>query len=283
MNILREILEGVLASRSGKIGFSIVIFHLVMAVASPWIVPYEFNAQSEVVEHIGPSLQHWAGLDTLGRDVLTRTMLGGREAILVTIFGTFLAVTWGGFFGILAGFLGGRFDELIMRSVDIFLAIPWMIFLLLVIASFGNAAHVMIFTLGFFYGIGVVRLARAATLEVVVKDYVLAARARGEGTLSIIFREILPNVRDVLMVESAMRWSWMLLAFSALSFLGFGVTPPTPDWGLMIANSRIYLPLAPWPVLVPMIALSSLIIGINLTADAMAKSMGLDKTTRTPV
>ena len=93
-----------------------------------------------------------------------------------------------------------------------------------------------------------------------------------------MLKEILPNVRDVLLVESAMRWSWMLLAFSALSFLGFGVTPPTPDWGLMIANARIYMPLAPWPVLAPMIALSSLIIGINLVADALAKALGLDRT-----
>ncbi len=85
-------------------------------------------------------------------------------------------------------------------------------------------------------------------------------------------------MRDVLLVESAMRWSWMLLAFSALSFLGFGVTPPTPDWGLMIANARIYMSLAPWPVLAPMIALSSLIIGINLVADALAKALGLDRT-----
>ena len=110
----------------------------------------------------------------------------------------------------------------------------------------------------------------------------MCSRPRPEvsAPLSIMMTEILPNVRDVLMVESAMRWSWMLLAFSALSFLGFGVTPPTPDWGLMIANSRIYLALAPWPVLMPMIALSSLIIGINLTADALAKSLGVDKTTR---
>ncbi|MDC1327884.1 ABC transporter permease [Pseudomonadales bacterium] len=274
------ILKGVTATRSGKIGVVLVGFHLLLALVAPWLVPYEFDAQTAVIDHAGPSFAHWAGLDTLGRDVLTRTMLGGREALLVTIFGTGLAVVWGSFFGVLAGYLGGRIDELIMRSVDIFLAIPWMIFLLLVIASFGNAPMVMILTLGFFYGIGVVRMARAATLEVVVKDYVLAAKARGERPLSIMMTEILPNVRDVLMVESAMRWSWMLLAFSALSFLGFGVTPPTPDWGLMIANSRIYLALAPWPVLMPMIALSSLIIGINLTADALAKSLGVDKTTR---
>jgi len=99
----------------------------------------------------------------------------------------------------------------------------------------------------------------------------------------ILLAEILPNIRDALMVEAAMRWSWMLLAFSALSFLGFGVTPPTPDWGLMIANARIYMPLAPWPVLLPMIALSSLIIGINLMADALAKSLGLDRVQRMPL
>jgi peptide/nickel transport system permease protein len=282
MNVEIDILRGISQSTSGKLGLFLVCFHLLMAILSPVLAPYEFDAQTEVFEHVGPSAEHWAGLDTLGRDVLTRTMLGGREAILVTLFGTAFAMAWGSFLGVLAGFLGGRTDEFIMRSIDTFLAIPWMIFLLLIIASFGNAPHVMIMTLGFFYGIGVVRLARAATMDVVVKDYVLSARARGESTMGIIFREILPNVRDVLLVESAMRWSWMLLAFSALSFLGFGVTPPTPDWGLMIANARIYMSLAPWPVLLPMIALSSLIIGINLAADAMAKSLGLDRTQRMP-
>jgi len=170
-----------------------------------------------------------------------------------------------------------------MRAVDTFLAIPFMILLLLVIASFGNSVIVLMLTLGFLYGIGVIRLARAATLGEVTKDYVLAAQARGESVWVILLAEILPNIRDALMVEAAMRWSWMLLAFSALSFLGFGVTPPTPDWGLMIANARIYMPLAPWPVLLPMIALSSLIIGINLMADALAKSLGLDRVQRMPL
>ena len=283
MTSLTSILHAIASSRSGQFGLLMIGFHLFVALASPWLVPYPFDSQSEIIEHIGPSFQHWAGLDTLGRDVLTRTMLGGRQAIMITLLGTVLAVSWGGFCGIVAGYSGGRIDEVIMRCIVIFLAIPFMIFLLLVIATFGNDPDVMILTLGFFYGIGVVRLARAATLEVVVKDYVLSARARGEGIFSILFREILPNVRDVLLVEAAMRWSWMLLAFSALSFLGFGITPPTPDWGLMIASARIYLPLAPWPVLLPMIALSSLIIGINLTADALAKSLGLDRTTRTVI
>ena len=276
--IRHPLLMALLRSPSGRIGLGLVLFHCGRALIASLIVPYVFEAQGEVVDAMGPSLQHWAGLDTLGRDVLTRTFLGGRQALLVTVFGTIMAITWGSFLGMVAGLKGGRLDELIMRTVDTFLAIPFMIFLLLIIASFGNEPLVMILTLGFFYGIGVVRLARAATLDEVVKDYVQSARARGESTLSIVLKEILPNVRDVLLVESAMRWSWMLLAFSALSFLGFGVTPPTPDWGLMIANARIYMPLAPWPVLAPMIALSSLIIGINLVADALAKALGLDRT-----
>ena len=123
----------------------------------------------------------------------------------------------------------------------------------------------------FFYGIPVIRMARAATKDVVALDFVTAARARGESRLTIVKKELFPNVLDVLLVEGAMRWSWMLLAFSSLSFLGFGVAPPTPDWGLMISDSRGYLAIAPWTALAPVAALSSPIIGINLSADALAK------------
>ena len=121
-----------------------------------------------------------------------------------------------------------------------------------------------------------IRVARAAAHEVVARDFISAARARGHRPLQIVRREILPNVTDTLLVEGAMRWSWMLLGFSALSFLGFGVSPPKPDWGLMVSDARVYMSLAPWGVLGPVIALSTLIVGINLTADALAKTLGLD-------
>ena len=128
-----------------------------------------------------------------------------------------------------------------------------------------------------------IRVARAATHDVVARDFVQAARARGHGRFAIIWRELLPNVRDALLVEGAMRWSWMLLAFSSLSFLGFGVSPPTPDWGLMIADARGFMSFSPLGVLAPMIGLSSLIIGINLTADALAKALGIDRAQKAPV
>ena len=185
--------------------------------------------------------------------------------------------------GIYLGLVGGRLDDVLMRVVDAFLALPWILKMLLLLVTFGTGIEVLIPTLALFYGIPVIRIARAAAHNVVARDFVLAARARGHGRLSIIRRELFPNVLDALRVEGAMRWSWMLLAFSSLSFLGFGVSPPNPDWGLMISDSRTFLPLAPWTGLIPIVALSSLIIGINLTADALAKALGVDRAQKAPI
>jgi peptide/nickel transport system permease protein len=273
-----------MASRpSGAIGLAIVLIHLLIALSSPWLVPFDYKAISSLLILSPPDAVHWWGTDHLGRDVFTRTLLGGREAILVTLIATPLAVVWGGFVGIYLGLVGGKLDDVLMRLVDAFLALPWILKMLLMIATFGTGLGVLIPTLAFFYGIPVIRIARAAAHNVVARDFVLAARARGHGRLSTIGRELLPNVLDALLVEGAMRWSWMLLAFSSLSFLGFGVSPPTPDWGLMVADSRTFLAIAPWSGLFPIAALSSLIIGINLTADALAKTLGVDRAQKAPI
>ena len=190
---------------------------------------------------------------------------------------------WGGALGIFCGLVGGRIDDVVMRIIDAFLSIPWILAMLLIVSLLGTSTIVLIPALGFFYGKGIVRVARAATHDVIAKDFIVSARARGHGNLSIIWNEILPNVRDAIMVEGAMRWSWMLLGFSSLSFLGFGVSPPTPDWGLMISNARGLMSFAYWAVLAPIVGLSSLIIGINLTADAFAKALGIDRSTKAPV
>jgi peptide/nickel transport system permease protein len=272
-----ETFKGIVSRRSGAIGLFLVVANVMLAAISPWIVPYDFKAVSASSILDGPSWQHWLGTDQLGRDVLTRTLMGGRQALIVTMIATPLAVLWGGCLGIYTGLVGGRFDEVLMRIVDAFLSLPWILKMLLIIVMFGSGLPVLIPTLAFFYGIPVIRIARAATHTVIARDYVSAARARGQSRLSIIWHEILPNVLDALLVEGAMRWSWMLLAFTSLSFLGFGVSPPTPDWGLMIADARSYMAIAPWAGLAPVIALSLLIIGINLTADALAKAVGLDR------
>ena len=280
---LLAVLSAMASRPSGLVGLILVAFHIALAIVSPAIAPYDFRELSAQIILNEPSSEHWFGTDNLGRDVFTRTMLGGRQALLVTTISTILAIIWGGLLGVLFGLVGGRLDELLMRLVDAFLCLPWILVLLLIVVMVGSGPVVLILTLGFFYGIPVIRMARAATHDVVALDFVTAARTRGEARSTIVRRELLPNVLDVLLVEGAMRWSWMLLAFSSLSFLGFGITPPTPDWGLMISDARSFMSFAPWTALPPVVALSSLIIGINLSADALSKALGIDRAQKAPV
>ena len=285
-NILQKILEilKTMASKpSGLIGLTILVFHVVLAITSPLYVPHDYKAIDPTLMLTPPSSEFWFGTDSLGRDVFTRTILGGRTALTVTFFGSLIALLWGGALGIFCGLVGGRIDDIVMRIIDAFLSIPWILAMLLIVSLLGTTTLVLIPALGFFYGKGIVRVARAATHDVIAKDFIVSARARGHSNFSIIWNEILPNVRDAIMVEGAMRWSWMLLGFSSLSFLGFGVSPPTPDWGLMISNARGLMSFAYWAVLAPIFGLSTLIIGINLTADAFAKALGIDRSTKAPV
>ncbi len=280
---LRNVLADIASRPSGALGLSLVSFHIVLAVVSPAIIPYDFKAMDAQLILVGPSAEHWLGTDNLGRDILSRTMLGGRQALMVTSVATVMAICWGGMLGVLLGLIGGWLENIVMRLVDAFLSIPWILFLLLIVSVVGLGNTVLIPTLAFFYGIPVVRMSRAATHDVVALDFVTAARARGESRTTIVRKELLPNVLDVLLVEGAMRWSWMLLAFSSLSFLGFGVSPPAADWGLMISGARSFMAIAPWAVLAPVIALSTLIIGINLSADALAKALGIDRAQKAPI
>ena len=278
-----EILKTMASKPSGLIGLTIVLFHVVLALISPYIAPYDYKAISPNTMLLAPSAEYWFGTDSLGRDVFTRTILGGRTALTVTFFGSLIALLWGGLLGIFCGLVGGKIDDVVMRVVDAFLSIPWILAMLLIVSLLGTSTEVLIPALGFFYGKGIVRVARAATHDVIAKDFIVSARARGHSNMSIIWNEIIPNVRDAILVEGAMRWSWMLLGFSSLSFLGFGVSPPIPDWGLMISNARGLMSFAYWSVIAPIVGLSSLIIGINLTADAFAKALGIDRSTKAPV
>ena len=278
-----EVLVTMASKPSGFIGLSILVFHILLAFLSPYLAPYDFKAIDPSLMLQAPSSEYWFGTDSLGRDVFTRTIMGGRTALTITFFGSLIALFWGGLLGIFCGLVGGKIDDVVMRIVDAFLSIPWILAMLLIVSLLGTSTEVLIPALGFFYGKGIVRVARAATHDVIAKDFIVSARARGHTNLSIIWNEIIPNVRDAILVEGAMRWSWMLLGFSSLSFLGFGVSPPTPDWGLMISNARGLMSFAYWAVIAPIVGLSSLIIGINLTADAFAKALGIDRSTKAPV
>ena len=280
---LAETWDNLRRSWGGMFGLSLIVLHILLALSSPYIVPQDPQLMDAPARNEAPSAEHLFGTDKLGRDMFSRSLVGGRVALLVTMLGTALAMTWGGLTGILLGFLGGRTDELVMRVVDALLAIPWLLVLLLIISILGTKPWVQTLTFGFTYGYTAIRVARAATLDHVTREFILAARARGERKRTIVLRELLPNVLDVLLVDGAMTWSWMLLGFSSLSFLGFGVLPPIPDWGFMIAKNREILAIQPWAVFGPAIMLSSLIVGINLFADALAKALGLDRSQGAPV
>ena len=273
----------VLRQPSGMIGAIIVAAHVGIAVLAPVIVPYDFALQDSAEMLNGPSPAHWFGTDKLGRDILSRTLIGGREAMLISTLSTIVAMAWGSASGIVLALIGGRIDSVVMRCVDAMMSIPWILLVMLFVAALGSSTAALVPILGFSYGLSVVYLARAATLDFVTRDFVQAAQARGESRWTIATRELLPNVRDSLSVQGAMQWSWIFLAVSSLSFLGMGVAPPTPDWGQMISDSRGLMQAAPWVVIFPMAALSSLVIGINLVVDAWARALGVDRMQRVPV
>lgn len=275
-----SVLGRVMSQPSGAIGVVLVSAHVVLALLAPAIIPHDPTAQSVATMLQPPSREYPFGTDRLGRDLLSRTMLGGREAMLIATLSTVVAMIWGTALGLFVALVGGRTDSYLMRIVDAMMSIPWVLMVMIFVAALGVGARALIPVLGFSYGLSVVYIARAAALDFVARDFVLAAQLRGEGRWTILRREILPNVRDSLAVQGAMQWSWILLGIASLSFLGLGVAPPTPDWGLMIADGRGMMQLAPWTVLWPMAMLSTLIVGVNLSADAFAKALGVDRQAR---
>ena len=270
-------------SRQGMIGLIIVTGNLIIAFTAPLIIPYSATDIDASVRLEPPSVEHPFGTDSFGRDVLSRVMMGGRVALLVSFVAALVAVTWGGLLGILLGYLGSTIDEVFMRVIDALLSIPALLFTLLIVIALGSGFGVLVLVLAYTYGLTIVRVARGATLSFIARDFITAARARGERSRTIVVRELMPNVMDVLLVELAMRMSWMLLAISALSFLGFGIAPPTPDWGRMIFEGNVRLATAPWVVFFPVVAISTLVIGINLASDTLSKAMGLERTQEAPV
>ncbi|MCB2135695.1 MAG: ABC transporter permease [Rhodobacteraceae bacterium] len=270
----------ILARPSGLVGGLIVGAHILVALLAPVIVPFDPALQDVKAILQAPSAEHWLGTDRLGRDILSRTLMGGREAMLISTVSTIVAMAWGSILGIALALVGGRTDAIVMRSVDAMMSIPWVLLVMLFVAVLGTGTAALVPVLGFSYGLSVVYLSRAAALDFVARDFILAAQARGHSRWSIVRTELFPNVRDSLAVQGAMQWSWILLAVSSLSFLGMGVAPPTPDWGQMISDARGVMQLAPWALIWPMIALSSLVIGMNLLVDAWAQAIGVDRTRR---
>lgn len=257
------------------IGLSLVVLHLVLALLAPWISPFD---PTELVggRAEAPSFEFLLGTDVLGRDYLSRLLHGGRMALLVTFTGVVVAVVVGSLCGVAAAYFGGIVDDVMMRICDIKLALPGILFVSLFITGFGESMGVLITLVGLVYFPGVIRIVRAQALTQVNLGYVKAAQLRGESALSVIVREVLPNTADVVYVEFAIRMSHAVLLLSTMSYLGLGLSPPTPDWGLMVSEGVGQLSFAPWLVLFPAVFISTLVIGLNFGAEALANALGMD-------
>jgi peptide/nickel transport system permease protein len=219
-----------------------------------------------------PSAQFWLGTDQFARDVFSRLLAGATSIIWLSVAGCALGITLGTVIGMSSGYIGGRVDEIIMRVVDGMYAFPTLLLALLVLTTLGSSDLNIILTIGVVFTPGTARVMRSTTLSLKTMEFVQSARLRGESTPYIIFREILPNVMPVLGVEATVRLSYAILTVASLGFLGLGVQPPSPDWGLTIAESRQWLGSAPWIALAPAAAVASLVIGVNLLVDGIRQS-----------
>jgi len=252
------------------VGAAIIVFWVVCAVFGRLIAPYNPLAQQLLFANTGPSGTHWFGTDPLGRDVLSRVLVGARDILIVTPLATILGTILGTALGLAMGYFGGALDLIAGRLVEAVLALPAVIISFLFIVALGASKITLIIVIGFIFTPLIARTVRAAVLTERHLDYLSSARLLGERPLRVMFGEILPNVLPAILVEFTVRLGYAVFAVATLSFLGFGVQPPTPDWGSDIAANYTGL-LAGywWQTLFPALAIASLVTAVNLITDSI--------------
>jgi peptide/nickel transport system permease protein len=260
-----------LSSRSAVIGGVILLAYMLLALVGSSIAPYsplEFH-YSDTLK--GPSITYWLGTDQYGRDIFSRVLAGARSIVLIAFGATALGVLGGTLIGLTAGYYGGKTDEAIMRVADGVMSFPSLLLALLVLTTLGPSVGNIIVAVAITFIPRVARIIRSVALDLRTQPFVLAAQARGERAPYIITRELLPNTVSAILVESSIRVGYAILIGASLGFLGLGVQPPTPDWGLMIYEGRSMIQIAPWLVIGPAIAISILVIAANLFADGISR------------
>jgi peptide/nickel transport system permease protein len=251
-------------------GTAIALFWIVCAVFGGSIAAYSPLSQSLLAANAGPSAAHWFGTDQLGRDVLARVITGSRDILIITPLATVIGTVLGTALGLAMGYLGGALDLLASRVVEAVLALPAVMVAFLFIVALGPSEITLIIVIGFIFTPLVARTVRAAVLAERHLDYLSAARLVGEGPWTVMAVEILPNVLPAVLVEFSVRLGYAVFTVATLSFLGFGIQPPTPDWGSDIAaNYGVLAAGYWWETLFPALAIASLIVAINLITDSM--------------
>jgi peptide/nickel transport system permease protein len=261
--------------------FGVVITLLVVGVAliGPFVAPYEPDQGVEgQLPFAPPSSDTWFGTDDLGRDVLSRFLAGGVSVLVLSGFSTALGIVLGVAVGLMAAYSRGKLDDLLMRSMDVLLSLPQIVFALVLAATVGPELWLLVLAVGVTTMPRAARVTRGAAVEVVERDFVRAAEAIGLPRRRILFSEVLPNITSPLIVETTLRLTFNVAVVAGLSFLGFGLQPPAADWGLMINENRNGLTIQPWPVVLPVIAIALLTIGTSLIGDGVSRAaIGIER------
>ena len=267
----------VLGTAEGRIGIGVGLVVFCIIVFGRFFAPYGYNEIGVGPPLTGASSKFPLGTDQLGRDVLSRFLVGGQLLLLVPLAAVLLAFLVGGGLGLLAGYKQGWVDSSIARLFDLLLGLPPLLLTLVIIAGLGTSTLILAVTVGLIFAPRVGRVVRGTTQSVVTNDYIAAAQARGERTGAILVREVLPNTAAPLLAEFGLRLTYAILFIASLNFLGLGAQPPSADWALMISDSRAFLTTNPWATFAPALAIAALSVSFNLISDAFTRHVTRDE------
>ena len=264
-----------------KIGFIILSIHLIVAISGPFWAPFHYAQMGAGKPLLGMNWINFFGTDHLGRDVFSRVVHGSYMVISLSIFGTMIGLFIGSFTGLISAYIGGWLDEVVQRFNEALISIPFLVLGLLAILVAGPELSgepiLMALAVALVYMPRISRISRSAALDIIMSDYVVAARLRGESAISIIWREVLPNISGTMLVEFAIRAGFAPILIGSFGFLGFGIRPPFPEWGSMINDYRPFIFISPITVIGPALALSSLVVSLNLFTEGLARLLGASR------
>ena len=264
-----------LRNRAALVSLVLLALITLLCVAGPWVLPHSYEDTDFEQMGIAPTWVAWHlfGTDELGRDLLVRTLIGGRISLVVGLLATIVSVTLGIVWGAIAGFIGGRVDSLMMRVVDMLYAIPYLLIAILMVTIFGREFYLVVLTISAFSWMDMARVVRGQTLSIKSKEYVEAARAIGVPTWRIIFQHVVPNLLGIVVIYTSITVPGVILTESVLSFLGLGVQEPMTSWGVLIHDGANVMAATPWMILFPGAALSITLYCANFIGDGMRDAL----------
>ncbi|MGE0614472.1 MAG: ABC transporter permease [Bacteriovoracia bacterium] len=254
-------------------GAGVIIFMTAIAILTPWIAPYAYDAQDLQLGYAAPSWEHWMGTDSLGRDLLTRIMYGGRISLMVGFLATFVSLVIGVLWGTIAGYLGGRVDALMMRIVDTLYALPFIIFVILLMVFFGRNLILLFMAIGAVEWLTMARIVRGQVLSLRRQEFIEATVAMGIPQRQIILKHLIPNALGPIIVYTTLTIPSVMLLEAFLSFLGLGVQPPMSSWGLLVADGAALMEEAPWLLVFPGSVLAVTLFSLNFLGDGLRDAL----------